>query len=117
MEVFLKQKCKYSCLFVCVYLIVNCVFLCCCAYAIEQLLISIAMCLSLMLINLSHRSSSDLRRRHDREARRDRINDKIRDIKDQMKESEKDFESDWSVPWLLVGFVAVLGYCVFYVLH
>ncbi len=50
----------------------------------------------------------------EREMRRQKTLDKIHSIKNQMKEMD---DSDWSVPWLLVGFIAVLGYCVYYVLR
>ncbi len=39
-------------------------------------------------------------------------------MKNQLMETEQsEQESEWSVPWLLVGFIAVLGYCAYYVLR
>lgn len=52
-------------------------------------------------------SGADVRRA-EREARRERTRYKIQEMREQM---ENGLESEWSVPWLLVGFVAVLGYC------
>ena len=52
-----------------------------------------------------------------RDERQARLEDKVHVIKDNMKKNEDGFESDWSIPWLLVGFVVMLGYCAYYIIH
>jgi len=58
-----------------------------------------------------------LERRRFRGERRARLDKTVQGIKDNMRKNEQDYESDWSIPWLLVGFVVMLGYCAYYIIH
>ena len=56
-------------------------------------------------------------RRRRREERRARLEGKVQGIKDTLRKNEQGYDSDWSIPWLLVGFVVMLGYCAYYIIH
>ena len=75
--------------------------------------------------SLSHAcssSSSELRRRQQREERKDRLASQVNSMKGRLREQEDEQEvsgdvavtSELSVPWLVLGFAVMVGYCFYY---
>ena len=60
-----------------------------------------------------YRHASELHKRQ-REEREARLKEKVESMKDRMRQKET---QEWSLSWLLVGVVAVVGYCVYYYLQ
>ena len=71
----------------------------------------------------THSSASELRRRKQREDRKERLTSRLNAMKDkdqlhqqqQRRASDSDITSELSVPWLILGFAVVVGYCIYYI--
>ena len=73
--------------------------------------------------SLTHacRPSSELRRRHQREERKDRLASQVTSMKGRLREQDEQeasgdvaVTSELSVPWLVLGFAVMVGYCFYY---
>ena len=73
----------------------------------------------------THRSPSELRRRIQRDERKERLSTRVNSMvsRDRLHQQElvPNLEeglakSELSVPWLVLGFAVMVGYCVYYLL-
>ena len=65
-------------------------------------------------------SAGELRRRSEREERKERLQSRLnsmksRDLSHQHQLEEKESKSELSIPWLVIGFAVVVGYCLYYI--
>ena len=63
-------------------------------------------------------SSGELRRRQQREERKERLSNQVQAMKEKLVQQEQKaeiFTSEWSLPWLVLGFAVMVGYCVYYI--
>lgn len=70
----------------------------------------------------THSSASELRRRVEREGRKERLTGQLQAMlskdrlhQEQLSPHSDPITSELSVPWLILGFAVVVGYCIYYI--
>ena len=74
------------------------------------------------LLLSSHSSASELRRRAQREERRERLANQLSSMTTRDRSHQEQLEkeaavsgtAELSLPWLVLGFAVMFGYCIYY---